>query len=213
MYVIAPEKLVLIPLFHGGGLDKPLLWMLALLASVAFDLVLGGLMALGAGLGAGNLTPALTAGYVVTTLGALHIWGVVLVPTVEALCRGAGTVQIGHSPSTIKVTQGRGEDISALRHVPARGVRRAVPAVHPRRFRRLGGCRRRRDGVNCPHGRRRGGSRTVRLRQLLRDTVVDTPRRRKVKKVSDVQCSNELNCGCGCDDQKSKRGLMYRSAC
>ena len=77
MYVIAPEKYVTFALFDKGGLDKDGLGAIAaLLLGPLLDLC--GLGALGAGLGAGGLPPALAVGYTVTALGALFVaWFVV----------------------------------------------------------------------------------------------------------------------------------------
>jgi hypothetical protein len=78
MYVVAPEKYVGVALFEKGGLDKNGL-------AVAVVYILGplldlcGLGALGAGLGAGALAPALAVGYTVTALGALFMAGIFVV--------------------------------------------------------------------------------------------------------------------------------------
>ena len=63
-YVIAPEKFVATALFREGGLDSNGLMSVAMLVGVLLDLC--GVAALGAGVGAGNLPPALAVGYSVT---------------------------------------------------------------------------------------------------------------------------------------------------
>ena len=60
MYVIAPEKFVAFALFFKGGLDIECLGAVAWLGGALLDLC--GVAALGAGVGAGNLPPALAAG-------------------------------------------------------------------------------------------------------------------------------------------------------
>ena len=71
MYVVAPEKYVGFALFRKGGLDNGGLVAVVLLLGPLLDLC--GLGALGAGLGAGGLAPALAVGYSVTALGALFV--------------------------------------------------------------------------------------------------------------------------------------------
>eukprot|EP01046_Picozoa_sp_COSAG06_P017263 COSAG06_NODE_1167_length_10451_cov_16.691654_1_plen_675_part_00 len=72
MYVVAPEKYVGLALLDPGGLNKGSL--ATTVVAVLGPLVdLCGLGALGAGLGAGGLPPALAVGYTVTALGALFI--------------------------------------------------------------------------------------------------------------------------------------------
>ena len=72
MYVVAPEKYVGFALFDQGGLDKGSLGSIVVgLLGPLLDLC--GLGALGAGLGAGGLPPALAVGYTITALGALFI--------------------------------------------------------------------------------------------------------------------------------------------
>jgi hypothetical protein len=66
-YVLQPEKFVAQMLFNSGGLDRPG-WFIPIFAiSMLVDVC--GMAALGAGVGAGNLPPALLVGYFVTTLG------------------------------------------------------------------------------------------------------------------------------------------------
>ena len=77
MYVIAPEKFVAVALFGDGGLESVILSLMAVFGGTVFDAC--GVMALGAGLGAGNLSPALLVGYSITTLGALWVVGILLV--------------------------------------------------------------------------------------------------------------------------------------
>ena len=74
MYVVAPEKYVVLALTNAGGLDKEnfgALWVF--IASPLLDLC--GMAALGAGLGAGpgKLPPPLAVGYSITTAGALFL--------------------------------------------------------------------------------------------------------------------------------------------
>ena len=88
MYVVAPEKLLVGALFEGGGLDKQGLVFVAMLGGVLLDFC--GVAALGAGVGVGNLPPALAVGYSVTALGALFLVGFVLV--VWPSRRGRGCV-------------------------------------------------------------------------------------------------------------------------
>ncbi len=71
MYVLAPEKYVALALFGKGGLDSCLVIPVVILLGPLLDLC--GLGALGAGLGAGGLPPALAVGYTVTALGALFM--------------------------------------------------------------------------------------------------------------------------------------------
>ena len=70
IYVLAPERFAVIALMEKGGLDRDDLMTLAFLLVLPL-LDFCGLGALGAGLGAGNLQPALAVGYSVTTFGAL----------------------------------------------------------------------------------------------------------------------------------------------
>eukprot|EP01045_Picozoa_sp_COSAG04_P009309 COSAG04_NODE_535_length_12932_cov_12.604223_3_plen_1544_part_00 len=72
LYVLAPEKFVAMALFSEGGLG-PDLWPYALYGLALLDMC--GLGALGAGLGSGNLPPALAVGYSVTALAAFWLPG------------------------------------------------------------------------------------------------------------------------------------------
>lgn len=76
LYAIAPEKFVAFALFGEGGLDRPGLMGLAMLGGSVLDL--GGLAALGVGLGMGNLPAALGVSYGATALGALCFAGLAL---------------------------------------------------------------------------------------------------------------------------------------
>ena len=71
-YVLAPEKFIAGALFMEGGLNNGVIGV-ALLGGALLDLC--GVGALGAGLGSGNLPPALAVGYCVTALGALVVLG------------------------------------------------------------------------------------------------------------------------------------------
>ena len=77
MYVVAPEKFVATAQVEGGGLDSNGLMSVAMLVGVLL-LDLCGVAALGAGVGACNLPPALAVGYSVTALGALWLVGFLL---------------------------------------------------------------------------------------------------------------------------------------
>ena len=88
MYVADPEKLVALALFDTGGLASYALMGVAMLGGSLLDLC--GVAALGAGVGVGNLPPALAVGYSVTALGALFLVGFVLV--VWPSRRGRGCV-------------------------------------------------------------------------------------------------------------------------
>ena len=87
MYVADPEKLVALALFDTGGLASYALMGVAMLGGSLLDLC--GVAALGAGVGAGNLPPALAVGYSVTALGALFMAGVVLARGMRERDRGA----------------------------------------------------------------------------------------------------------------------------
>jgi len=68
MYVLAPEKFVVMALTDEGGC---FMWTWFLCVGPLLDLC--GMAALGAGLGAGHLPPPLAVGYSVTTAGALVV--------------------------------------------------------------------------------------------------------------------------------------------
>ena len=71
MYVLAPEKFVVMALTNRGGLDMED-WIGGVWGFLIGPLLdLCGMAALGAGLGAGHLPPPLAVGYSVTTAGAL----------------------------------------------------------------------------------------------------------------------------------------------
>ena len=72
LYVLAPEKFVVLALTGPGGLGMED-WGLRWVAIVGPLLDLCGMAALGAGLGAGHLPPPLAVGYSVTTAGALLV--------------------------------------------------------------------------------------------------------------------------------------------
>ena len=73
LYVLAPEKFVVMALTSEGGLDMEDCWGTGWFLFVGPLLDLCGMAALGAGLGAGHLPPPLAVGYSVTTAGALLV--------------------------------------------------------------------------------------------------------------------------------------------
>ena len=77
MYVVAPEKYVAWALVGSGGLNNEDLNTVVIILGPLLDLC--GLGALGAGLGAGGLPPALAVGYTVTALGALWMAWILVV--------------------------------------------------------------------------------------------------------------------------------------
>ena len=60
-------------------------------------------------MGAGNLQPALAAGYVVTALGALQLLSLIFVPVVDAWCnkgvQGSGVVKIAVNATLMEWTE------------------------------------------------------------------------------------------------------------